>query len=318
MINFKQGENKNDLTVLNLDNLKVELKSDIENQTLWGTQDQIASIFKVDSSGISRHINSIIKDGELQEKSNVQKMHIANSDKPVKHYNLDMMIAVGYRVNSKKATEFRKIATQVISQFITKGIVINKDKISTKELATTLRKLRNEEKSFYAVIKDIFKESASDYDIAPREQKQKFFSLVQDKFLFAVTGKTTYQLMLENADAGKVNMGLQNFDGVTPLTSDITIGKNYIDKEKFEELEILCENFLGFCHLKAFRQQVMTFDEITYKLNSFLEFNGYQLFNKYNQPNRKDANLYVKKEFKKYKEAIKLEKKKAKTIESKK
>jgi hypothetical protein len=220
-----------------------------------------------------------------------------------------MMIAVGYRVNSKKATEFRKQATQIIKTFITKGIVINESKISPSELAKILRKLRNEEKSFYAVIKDVFKESASDYDIAEKEQKQKFFSLVRDKFLFAITSKTACQLMLERADANKENMGLQNYSGDSIETSDVIVGTNYLNEKELEELEILCENFLGFCHLKAFRGQSMTFDEITYKVNQFLEFNGYNAFNQYNQMNRKKADLKAKEELKKYKEIIKLERK---------
>lgn len=241
-----------------------------------------------------------MQDGELTEESSV-------SGKRDKLYNLDMMIAIGYRVNSKKATDFRKQATQIIKTFITKGIVINESKISPSELAKILRKLRNEEKSFYAVIKDVFKESASDYDIAEKEQKQKFFSLVRDKFLFAITSKTACQLMLERADANKENMGLQNYSGESISVIDITTGTNYLNEKELEELEVLCENFLGFCHLKAFRGQSMTFDEITYKVNQFLEFNGYNAFNQYNQMNRKKADLKVKEELKKYNERIKLD-----------
>jgi len=111
---------------------------------LWGTQEQISKIFGREVSTISRHIKEIFENEELEEKSTLQKMQIANSDKPVNFYNLDMMIAVGYRVNSKKATEFRKVATQIIKSFINKGIVINQDRVTPKELATILRKLRNE------------------------------------------------------------------------------------------------------------------------------------------------------------------------------
>ncbi len=297
-----KNNKKTDLTILNFDNIEVELKTDIENETLWGTAEQISQIFSCSTDNIYLHVKNILQDGELTEESSV-------SGKRDKLYNLDMIIAVGYRINSKKATEFRKQATQIIKTFITKGVVINENKISPSELAKILRKLRNEEKSFYAVIKDVFKESASDYDIAEKEQKQKFFALVRDKFLFAITNKTACQLMLERADANKENMGLQNFSGDSISVIDITTGTNYMNEKELEELEILCENFLGFCHLKAFRGQSMTFDEITYKVNQFLEFNGYNAFNQYNQMNRKQADLKVKEELKKYKERIKIERK---------
>lgn len=297
-----KNEKKTDLTILNFDNIEVELKTDIENETLWGTAEQISQIFSCSTDNIYLHVKNILQDGELTEESSV-------SGKRDKLYNLDMMIAIGYRVNSKKATDFRKQATQIIKTFITKGIVVNESKISPSELAKILRKLRNEEKSFYAVIKDVFKESASDYDIAEKEQKQKFFSLVRDKFLFAITSKTACQLMLERADANKENMGLNTFAGESISTVDVTTGTNYLNAKELEELEILCENFLGFCHLKAFRGQSMTFDEITYKVNQFLEFNGYNAFNQYNQMNRKKADLKAKEELKKYKERIKLERK---------
>ena len=297
-----KNDNKTDLIILNFDDTKVELKTDIKNETLWGTAEQMSQIFSCSTDNIYLHVKNILQDGELTEESSV-------SGKRYKLYNLDMVIAVGYRVNSKKATEFRKQTTQIIKTFITKGIVINESKISPSELANILRKLRNEEKSFYAVIKDVFKESASDYDIAEKEQKQKFFSLVRDKFLFAITHKTSCQLMLERADANRENMGLNTFTGESISTVDVITGTNYLNGKELEELEILCENFLGFCHLKAFRGQSMTFDEITYKVNQFLEFNGYNAFNQYNQMNRKKADLRVKEELKKYKERIKLERK---------
>jgi len=142
-----------------------------------------------------------------------------------------------------------------------------------------------------------------------KDQKQKFFSLVRDKFLFAITSKTACQLMVERADAKKENMGLQNYSGELISVIDITTGTNYLNEKELEELEILCENFLGFCHLKAFRGQSMKFDEITYKVNQFLEFNGYNAFNQYNQINKKQADLKVKEELEKYKERIKLERK---------
>ena len=198
----------------------------------------------------------------------------------------------------KKATQFRQQATQVLSTFITQGMVIDKNRVTIEQLAETLRKWRLEEKNFYAKIRDVFKESASDYEIAPANQKNAFYALVQDKFLVAVTGKTACQLVQERADANKPNMGLQNGN---PTTKNVIIGKNYLDAKELEELEILCENFLGFCHLKAFKGEIMTFEEIKYKVNQFLEFNGYKAFSNYSQPNRKAVDKLALDQLDKYK-----------------
>ena len=318
------SEATNKLTILNLDNIEVELKPDVGNETLWGTTKELAKLFAIDETGIAKHIQNIIKDEELQENQTTAKFAVVQKEgnkevnREVLHYNLDMMIAVGYRVNSKKATEFRKQATQIIKAFITKGIVINENKVTAEEVVKALRKLRTEEKYFYGKIKDVFTEATSDYNVLPREQKNTFFAFVQDKFHFAVTGKTAAQLKLSRANADKENMGLYNFVGNEVSLTDVIVGKNYLDAKEMEEMEILAENFLGFCQLKAFKGQLMSFDEITYKVNQFLEFNGYNAFNKYNQPNAKQVDLFVKEQFKKYKEKIKLEKQTQRQLESKK
>jgi len=234
--------------------------------------------------------------------------HVEGKESP-EWFNLKMIVAIGFRVNSQKAKTFRQIANQVIETYITKGVVINQNRITPEDLARILRKWRTTEKSIYAVIKDVIKEASSDYDIIEKEQKQKFFSFIQDKLLFAITSKTACQIKIERADSNKHNMGLQNYNGDSIDVADIIVAKNYLNEKELEELEILCENFLGFCHLRAFRGQLMTFDEITYKVNQFLEFNGYNAFNQYNQMNRKQADLKVKEELKKYKERIKLERK---------
>lgn len=288
---------------------EISLLEDAEHDTVWATIRQISEIFECTTQNAEYHVKQIFETKELEINSTTKNFLVVGSTGQkyqTKHYNLDMIIAIGYRVNSKKATQFRQWATNVIKEFVMKGFVIDDKRASPAELAKRLRKMRNEEKSIYAVIRSVFKESASDYEVAPDTQKQKFFALVQDKFLYAVTSKTSAQIIKERADHKKPNMGLTNFTGTKLLTQDIVIGKNYLYEKELEELEILCENFLGFCHLKAFRSQVMTFDELTYKLNAFLEFNGYNPFDGYTQaPFRKEADQYAKKEFALFKKLIK-------------
>ena len=303
-----KNDKKTDLTILNFDGIDVELMPDKNNETLWGTTDTVAKIFGIDRTGVDRHKNNILKEEELDKSTCAKFAHVEGKESP-EWFNLKMIVAIGFRVNSQKAKTFRQIANQVIETYITQGVVINQNRITPEDLAKILRKWRTSEKSIYSIIKDVIKESASDYDILEQDQKQKLFCFVQDKFLFAITSKTACQIKTERADANKENMGLQNYSGESIETSDITVAKNYLSEKELEELEILCDNFLGFCHLKAFRGQLMTFDEITYKVNQFLEFNGYKPFNQYSQMNRKQADLKVKEELRKYKERIKLERK---------
>ena len=187
------------------------------NNDLWLTQNLISELFNVDRSVISKHISKILKDGELEEKSNVQKMHIANSDKPVKIYNLDMIIAVGYRVNSKKATNFRIWATKVLREYMIKGVVMDDERLKNpnyifgedyfEETLERIRNIRASERRFYQKITDIYSQCSIDYD-KDAEITKTFFKTVQNKLHYAITGNTAAEIIYNRVDSNKENMGL--------------------------------------------------------------------------------------------------------------
>jgi hypothetical protein len=285
------------ITIFDQSNLQIKFIEDKEKQTLWTTQKQIAELFGVGVPAISKHLNNIFESSELTEKAVVSKMEITASDNKKYQatcYNLDAVIAVGYRVNSKKATEFRKWSTQVVKKFVLDGFVIDAKRAKSEEIAKQLRKLRVEEKEFYRVIRDVFKVTATDYDSRSQDAKL-FFAIAQDKFLFAVTEKVSSAIILERCNAHSKNLGLQTFAGkYRPTLADVKISKNYLNAEELEELEMLCENFIIFCQLRTFRKQLMTLEEIMHKASAFLEFNGYKvLYSRNYNTSRKRADTHA-------------------------
>ena len=181
----------------------VELKY-FDSETMWATQEQIATLFDIDRTGIGRHIQNIFSCGELDEKSNVQKLHIANSDKPVYHYNLNVILSVGYRVDSKKAVQFRIWATKILKEYLIKGFVMDDEKLKDpnnksyfKELLERVREIRASEKLFYQQVRDIYA-TATDYQDRKNDKDvQTFFAEVQNKLLYAITDKTAAEIVVE-------------------------------------------------------------------------------------------------------------------------
>lgn len=195
----------------------VELKS-FDSETMWATQEQIATLFDIDRTGIGRHIKNIFSCGELDEKSNVQKLHIANSDKPVCHYNLNVILSVGYRADSKKAVQFRIWATKILREYLIKGFVMDDEKLKDlssdryfKELLERVKEIRASEKVFYKQVLDIYT-TAVDYEQNKQEKYVKnFFAGIQNKLLYAITGKTTAELILERHDRNKKKLRIDKF-----------------------------------------------------------------------------------------------------------
>ena len=185
------------ISIFNQENLQIQFVEDKEKQTLWATQDQICKLFCSSKTNISEHIKSILDNGEL-DKAVVRKFRTTATDGKnyqMLHFDLDMIIAIGYRVNSKKATEFRRWSTEVIRKFALDGFIIDPNRASSSEIAKQLRKLRVEEKEFYRMIKSVFKTTATDYD-KDLPETRSFFSTIQDKFLYAVTGRVSAMLIL--------------------------------------------------------------------------------------------------------------------------
>ena len=201
-------------------NTKIQVVVDDKTETIWVTQKSMADIFDVDVSGITKHLKNIFESGELQEESNVQKMHIANSTKPVKFYNLDVIISVGYRVNSYKATQFRVWASSVLKQYMIKGYALNDDRLKQgknlfgkdyfDELLEKIREIRASERRFYQKITDLYAQASIDYD--PNSPvTREFYATVQNKLHWAIHQHTAAELIRERADSSKPKMGLTSY-----------------------------------------------------------------------------------------------------------
>jgi len=213
----------------------IKIQTRLENDTVWLTQAQMSELFGKDRSVITKHIANVFKEGELEEKSNVQILHIANSDKPVKFYNLDVIISVGYRVKSFQGTRFRQWATARLREYIVKGFTMNDEMLKQtdnesyfEELLARIRDIRSSEKVFWRKVLDIYATSV-DYD--PRAESSKlFFQTIQNKMHWAAHGHTAAEVIYERINAQLPNLGLTNFRGEKPTKQEIEIAKNYLNE----------------------------------------------------------------------------------------
>ncbi len=238
------------------------------NETVWLTQTKMSELFGVDRTVVSKHIKNIFNSEELERNSNVQFLHVANSDKPVSYYNLDVIISLGYRVNSLQATAFRKWATTTLREFMIKGFVIDDERLKNgshfgkdyfDELLEKIREIRASERRFYQKITDIYS-TASDYN--PKSQITKdFYASVQNKLHWAIHGKTAAELIASTADSRKPNMGLKTWKNSPKgkiLKSDVSVGKNYLGDKQIKELERVVSMYLDFAENQASKGRIMT------------------------------------------------------------
>jgi len=253
-----------------------------EGQDIWLTQDQLAMLFGVERAGITQHIRNIFAEGELQENSVGKKFLRTAADGKnydTKHYNLDMIISLGYRVNSKVATQFRIWATDKLHSYIQKGFTINVDRLKNpdtpfdyfEELEQIIQDIRTSERRFYLKITDIYATSI-DYD-RDAEITKTFFATVQNKLHWAISGQTAAEIIYTRADAEKENMGLTNWRGQRIRKPDVTIAKNYLNKKELQALNDLVEQYLLFAQTQARRRIAMTMQDWIDKLHGFLTLN---------------------------------------------
>ena len=282
-------------------NFKIDVR--IDKDTVWLTQKQMAILFQVDRSVITKHLKNIFDSAELKEISNVQKMHIANSDKPISYYNLDVIISVGYRVNSKSAIHFRQWATKILKEYIIKGFILDTDRLKhdkntpIEELLEQIRDIRASEMQFYQKVREVLKLS-SDYK-ANEKETQLFFANIQNKLLYAVLGKTAAEIIYERADHNEINMGLTSFRGNIVRACDIYISKNYLKKDEITKLNRLTTMFLDYVENQVERTQKQLFmDDWENKTNKFIEFNEYNLLNDFGKVSNKTMKEKADNEYK--------------------
>lgn len=268
-------------------NTKIDVR--FENETVWLTQIQIADLFQTTKQNISLHINNIFKEEELEENSTVKEYLTVQQEgkrevkRTVNHYNLDMIISVGYRVKSKLATRFRQWATAHIREFIVKGFVLDDDRLKNPdlpydyfdELLLRIQDIRTSEKRFYRKITDIYATSV-DYD-PTTEDSILFFKTVQNKMHWAITGKTAAEIIYERVDSEKQNMGLTTWRGDKVRKQDVSIAKNYLNEPELEALNNLVEQYLVFAEGQAKRRIPMYMNDWITKLNGFLTLNDREI-----------------------------------------
>lgn len=261
---------------------KISVDVRFEDETVWLSQEQMATLFERDRSVIVKHIGNIFTEGELEEKSNVQFLHIANSDKPVKFYNLNVIISVGYRIKSQRGTQFRIWATKLLNEYIRKGFTMDDERLKNlggggywKELLQRIRDIRASEKVFYRQILDIYATSI-DYD-PKSEVSIAFFKKVQNKIHYAVHGQTVAEVIYTRADAEKDFMGLMSFPGSRPYLKDVFVAKNYLDEKELRSLGQIVSGYLDFAERQAEREQAMTMKDWIEYLDKILTMSGEQL-----------------------------------------
>jgi len=283
-----------------------QIQVTMQDETVWLTQKEMVELFQRDQSVISRHVNNVFKEGELDEESNMQKMHIANSDKPVVYYNLDVIISVGYRVKSHRGIQFRIWATQTLREYLVKGFVINDERLKGTEqnyfdeLVERVRHIRTSEKQFYRKVLDIFATSI-DYD-TKTAQAQEFFATVQNKFHYAIHGHTAAELISERVNSAAPAMGLTNWSGKVVTAKESRIAKNYLQELELKRLELLVEQFLVYAELQAVEKRPMYMSQWVERLDAFLRFNEKEVLQHKGSVSRQDMEAKVREELEKYKE----------------
>jgi hypothetical protein len=257
----------------------------LEDETIWLTQDQIAALFGVERPGITQHIKNIFTEGELDEYSVSKKFLRTAADGKnydTKHYNLDMIISLGYRINSKIATQFRIWATQRLNEYIRKGFTMDDERLKNlggggywKELLQRIRDIRSSEKVFYRQVLDIYATSI-DYD-PKADVSIEFFKKVQNKIHFAVHGQTAAEVIFSRADAEKEFMGLMTFSGSQPHLKDVVVAKNYLNEKELRALGQIVSGYLDFAERQAEREETMTMNDWATHLDRILTMSGEQL-----------------------------------------
>lgn len=276
-------------------NGEVKLEIFLENETMWLSQKMMAELFEVESHTITYHIKEIFKMKELDENSTTRKIRVVQKEgnrdvqRNIDFYNLDMIIAVGYRVNSIRATQFRIWSTKVLKEYIIKGFVLDDERLKQgtkffdkdyfRELLEKVRSIRASERRIYQQITDIFAECSIDYNPKSDVTKQ-FFATVQNKFHYAITGQTAGEIVYSKSDSQKKNMGLttwKNSPDGRILSSDVTIAKNYLEESEIKKLERVISSFFDYIEGVVERKQTFTMEEFSSSVIKFLEFNEYKI-----------------------------------------
>ena len=297
------------------DESDVSVNAVIQNDSIWVTQKAMADLFSVNTPAISKHLKNIYEEGELREESTVSKMEIVQTEgnrqvrRNVDFYNLDAIISVGYRVNSRQATKFRIWATGVLKEYMIKGFALDDERLKQgeavfgkdyfRELLERVRSIRSSERRIWQQITDIFAECSIDYD-RNSEVTKRFYATVQNKFHYAITGHTAAEIVYNSADSRKEHMGLttwKNSPDGRILKSDVTIAKNYLDEKQIRQLERAVSGYFDYIEDLIERENTFTMEEFETSVNEFLNFRRYDVLKDNGRISAKQANEKAEAEY---------------------
>lgn len=286
---------------------KSRIEVRLVDKDVWLTQASIAKLYQTSKQNISLHLRNIFSDGELKENSVVKQYLTTALDGKrynTKHYNLEAIIAVGYRVRSHRGTQFRKWATERLREYLVKGFTLDDERLKEgyhlgtdyfDELLERIRDIRASEKRFYQKIRDIYKLSI-DYDPSDIATKD-FFKVVQNKLHWAVTGETAAEIIFNRADSSKPNMGLTSWKGTKVRKSDVSIAKNYLNENEISELNRIVSMYLDFAEDQARRRKPIYMKDWREKLNAFLKFNEREILENAGEVSMEVAKSLAEKEY---------------------
>lgn len=287
--------------VYKAENENLSVNAFIQGETIWVTANQMALLFGKSESTIRKHINNVFDEGELDRENNTQKVRVDNVKQPVAFYNLDTIISVGYRVNSYRATQFRIWATGILKEYMIKGFAMNDELLKQgknafgkdyfRELLERIRSIRASERRIWQQITDIFAECSIDYD-RNSPITHDFYAMIQNKFHFAIAGKTAAEIIYDEADHTKVHMGLTTWkyapDGRI-LKSDVGVAKNYLSAKQIRQLERTVSGYFDYIEDLVERENTFTMEEFAASVNEFLAFRKYDILQGKGSISRKTA-----------------------------
>lgn len=302
-------EKNNQIIIYNTEDGKTKIEVKTSDETVWLSQKQMAELFDKDLRTVNEHILNIFEDGELEPNSVIRNFRITASDGKnyqTNHYNLDVIISVGYRVKSLRGTQFRIWATQKLREYMVKGFVMDDERLENgnvsrgyfQEWEERIRKIRTSERNFYLKVTDVFATSA-DYD-SKTEYAKNFFATVQNKFHYAITGLTAAEIITERVDSQKENLGLTNWKGKIITREQAQIAKNYLEELELKRLNLLVEQFLSFAELQSVEQRVMYMKDWVLKLDSFLVLNDKKILENSGSVSHLEMEKIVRKQLKNY------------------
>jgi DNA-binding protein len=306
----------NQIIIYNTEDGKSKINLKLEDGTVWLNQLQIAELFQTTKQNVSKHIKAILKDGELDEKVVVNYQLTTTKHGAIKgkvqsrevaYYNLDMILAIGYRVRSPRGVQYRKYASTVLKEYLIKGFAMDDDRLKNfgggnyfKELLERVRDIRSSEKVFYRQVLDVFSTSI-DYDRNSDEAKN-FFATVQNKMHYAIHHKTASELIFDRVDGDKEFMGLTTFKGVLPTLSEAKTAKNYLNEKELRGLNQLVSGYLDFAERQAEREIAMTMADWVNHVDNILQATGEDVLENAGKISRKQMEEKVIEEYKKYSE----------------